>query len=57
MYNRRLFDNQTIPSELGDITTRVGQGNVVDFVGVKPNLALTAFQDACREAFLKRQIN
>jgi hypothetical protein len=53
MHNRRLADDQTIPMQLGNVTARIGQGNFIDFVGIEPNLALTAFQDGGRQAFLQ----
>jgi hypothetical protein len=43
--------------ELADITTRIGQGNFVDFVGIQPNLALAAFKDIRRKTLLKFQRN
>jgi hypothetical protein len=51
--NRGLLDDQTVTMKTGDVTARVGKGNLVDFVGVQPNLALSAFQDGSGEALLK----
>ena len=38
-----LSDDITIAGELGNVSTRVGQGNVIDFIGVQPDFALSAF--------------
>jgi hypothetical protein len=48
-----LLDDQTIPVQLVNIAARVGQGNFVDFVGVQPNLALSALKDGSRQTLLK----
>ena len=37
--------------------TRVGHGDLVDLIRVKPNLALAAFEDAGRQTLLKLQAN
>jgi hypothetical protein len=48
----RLLDDQTVSLQTGNVTTRVGKTNFVDFVGVQPNLALSAFQNGSGEALL-----
>lgn len=53
MYNSRLLDNKTVTVKASDVTTRVSESNLVDFVGVQPNLALSAFQDGGGEALLE----
>ena len=57
VHNGRLLDDETIPLQTGDVAAGVGQGNFVGLVGIQPNLALSAFQDGCREAFLKTKID
>jgi len=37
--------------------TRVGHGDLVDLIGVKPNLALTTFEHGGREALLELEGN
>jgi hypothetical protein len=39
--------------QLVNIAARVGQGNFVDFVGVQPNLALSALKDGRRQTLLQ----
>ena len=51
--NGGLLDNQTIAVQLGNVAARVGQGNFIDFIGVKPNLALSALKDGSRQALLE----
>ena len=53
----RLFDNETITVKTGNVTARVGQGNLVNFIGVQPNLALSAFQNGGSQTFLQFQRN
>ena len=53
MHDRGFLHDQTIAVETGDIAARVGQGNLVDLVGVQPDLALSAFQDGRRQALLQ----
>ena len=38
-----LSDDQTVPLQTLDVATRVGQGNLVNLVGVQPDLAFTTF--------------
>ena len=53
VHNGGLLDNQTISVQLLDISARVGQSNFVDFVGVQPNLALSALEDGSGQALLQ----
>jgi hypothetical protein len=55
--NSRLLDDQTITVKTGNVAARVGKSNLVDFIGVKPDLALSAFQYIGREALLEFQID
>ena len=43
MHHGRFFHNQTIAVQTRNITTRIGQGNLINFVRVQPDLAFTAF--------------
>ena len=50
MNNSRLLDDVSITLKTGDVTTRVGEGDLVDLIGVEPDFPLSAFEDGCREA-------
>lgn len=52
-----LSDDQAIGDELADGLAGVGVGDLVDLVGVEPNLALTAAEDIGREALLGDQVD
>lgn len=51
--NGRLLNDKTITVQTVDVAARVGQGNLVDFIGIQPNLALSAFQYGSGETLLK----
>lgn len=51
--NGRLLHDKTILLQTGNITTGVGQWNFVNFIGIQPDLALSAFEDGSGEALLK----
>ena len=53
VHDGRLLDDKTITVQTVDVAARVGQGNLVDFIGIQPNLALSAFQYGSGEALLK----
>jgi len=57
VYNSGLLNDKTITVKARNVSTGIGKGNFVDFIGVQPNLALTAFQDGGCEALLKLQRN
>ena len=57
MDNRGLFDDQTIAMKTVDVAAGVHQGNLVDFIGIQPDLALSAFQYGRSKAFLKTEID
>jgi hypothetical protein len=40
-----LADDVTVLHELADVLARVRHRDLVDLIGIKPDLALTAFQD------------
>jgi hypothetical protein len=42
MYGYWLLDDKTIANELPDVLSGVGIGDLVDFVGVKPDFFLSA---------------
>ena len=48
-----LLDDETIAVEAGDIAAGVGQRDLVDLIGVEPDLALTALEDVGRKALLE----
>ncbi len=51
--HRNLFaDDEAIGDELADCLAGVGIGDFADFVGVEPDLALSAAYDGGREALL-----
>jgi hypothetical protein len=52
MYDVRFFDDQSIARQLVNVATRVGGRNFGDFVGIKPDFTLSAFQNGSSEAFL-----
>lgn len=52
-----LSDDEAIGDELADRLAGVGVGDLVDLVGVEPNLALTAAEDIGRKALLGKQVD
>lgn len=52
-----LSDDEAIGHELADRLAGVGVGDLVDLVGIEPNLALTAAEDIGREALLGDQVD
>merc|ERR1719323_1221343 len=51
--SNRLLDDKTILDQLPDVGSRVGVGNLVDLIGIKPNLLFSTFHNISRKAFLK----
>jgi hypothetical protein len=51
--NGGLLDDKTILGQTGDVAAAVGQRDLVDLVGVEPDLALTALEHVGREALLE----
>ena len=51
--NSRLLHDETILFQTSNVAARVGQRNFINFVGVQPNFALSAFEDGGREALLE----
>jgi hypothetical protein len=52
----RLANNQTILDQTANVLTRVGVGDLVDFVRVDPNLAFTALEDGSGQTLLEAQV-
>jgi hypothetical protein len=52
-----LFDDESILSELPDCLAGVCGGDFGGLVRVKPNLALSAVQNVCREALLGTEVD
>jgi hypothetical protein len=52
-----LADDEAIGDELADRLTGVGVGDLVDFVGVEPDLALSAADNGRRKALLRAEID
>lgn len=57
MHCDRLADDETIADELTDGLTGVGVGDLVDLVGVEPDLALTTANHGGGEALLSGEID
>lgn len=55
VHGHRLADDQTILDQLSDVLSRVGVGDLIVFVGIKPNLVSTALEHGRRQALLKTQ--
>jgi hypothetical protein len=53
VHHRGLLHDETIFVELVNVSTTIRQRNFVDFIGVQPNLALSAFENVRREALLQ----
>ena len=53
VHNGGLLHDQTIAVETVNVAASVGQRNLVNFIGVQPYLALSAFQDGGRQALLQ----
>ena len=52
-----LADDETIADELANRLTRVGIGDFVDFVGVEPDLALSAANHGGGETLLCTEVD
>ena len=44
VHNSGLLDHEAILHELADVLTRVGVGDLVDFIGVEPDLSLSTLE-------------
>jgi hypothetical protein len=52
-----LADDKAIFGKFADSLTGVGGGDFSDFIGIEPNLALSAVEDGSREALLGGEID
>lgn len=52
-----LADDEAIGDELADGLAGVGVGDLVDLIGIEPDLALAAAEDVSREALLSSQVD
>lgn len=57
MHGDWLADDEAIADELADGLAGVGVGNLVDFVGVEPDLALAAADDRRGQALLGTEVD
>lgn len=57
VHGHGLSDDEAIGDELADRLAGVGVGNLVNLVGVEPDLALAAAEDISREALLSSQVD
>ena len=57
VHGHGLADDEAISDELADRLAGVGIGDFVDFVGIEPDLALSASDDGGREALLSAKIH
>lgn len=53
VYNGGLLEDKSITLKTSNVATGVRKGDLVHLVGVEPDLLLSAFENGCREAFLK----
>ena len=57
MHGDGLSDDEAIGDQLADGLAGVGVGDLADLIGVEPDLALAASEDAGRKALLGSQID
>lgn len=57
MHSDLLADDETVGHELADCLAGVGVGDFVHFIGVEPDLALTAADDGGCEALLGAEVD
>jgi hypothetical protein len=57
VHSNRLADDESIGNELADGLAGVGVGDLVDLVGVEPDLALSASNDGRRETLLGAEVD
>ena len=57
MHGDLLADNEAIGHEFADGLAGVGVGDLTDFIGVEPDLALTAAGHGGRQALLRAEIH
>jgi hypothetical protein len=57
VHGDRLADDEAIGDELANSGAAVGVGDLVDLVGVEPDLALAAACDGTRQALLGAEVD
>jgi len=57
VHGDRLLDDESIRDELADSLAGVGIGDLVDFIGIQPDLVLAASQDGCGKSLLSSQVD
>jgi len=57
VHGNRLADDEAIADELADGLAGIGVRDLVDFVGVKPDLALATADDGSGEALLGTEVD
>jgi hypothetical protein len=57
VHGNGLANNEAIANELADGLTGVGVRDFVDFVGIEPDLALSATDDGSRQALLSTEVD
>ena len=50
MHNSRLLNHETVLHELADILSRVGIADLIDFIGVQPDLSLSTLEHGGRKS-------
>ena len=53
MYNSGLLEDKSVTLKTSNVATRVSEGDLVNLVGVKPDLLFSALEYGCSEALLK----
>jgi len=57
VHGNGLSDDEAICNELSDSLAGVGIGDFADFIGIEPNLPLSAAYDGCRQALLSGEVD
>lgn len=57
VYGSGLLDDKSIALKTSDVTTRIGQRDLIDLIRVKPDFVLAALEYGCSKAFLKLEGN
>jgi hypothetical protein len=52
-----FLDDESIPMQTSNISSGIGKRNFVNFIGIQPNFAFSAFQDGSGQALLKFKRN
>lgn len=57
VHSHRFSDDEAIGDELADCLTRVGIADLIDFIGIEPDLSFTASYYGCRKPLLSAKID